>query len=360
VKNVNYTLMGLRGLLALLVVIFHINGSAVIEGYIDEAPKESLRYMLNYAGPISVNLFFVISGYLITQSLLNKPSVRDFAINRFLRIYPVFFSIHLIIFIVGPVIGYKWMDGIGLSGYVIHFISNALLLPGMFDLPIAQIVAWSLSYELFFYVIAAAIWCIYRSTRATTLKKYILYSFMVTICLVTVYYRNDMLYFVVGVVLFFSQDRIKRSWKPSRLFYLDGVIVLAAIYLSYHFMKVPIIVALVLSFLLFVPIIMEYGLLSQFLRTKFMRYLGAISFSLYMWHTMVMFPLKIIVPKISNFIGSSSFAFAIYALLSLVLSIFVAHLSYRCIEGRFTKYLKTKWVRRNGVSLESEFMVRRG
>ncbi|MFX3636000.1 MAG: acyltransferase family protein [Candidatus Pristimantibacillus sp.] len=357
-KNVNYTLLGLRGLLAFSVVIFHIYGSAVIEGYIGGFSQEQLLYMINYAGPISVDLFFVISGYLITQSLSNKRSLGEFVINRMIRIYPVFIVIHLFIFAVGPFIEYKWMAGIGVREYVTHFVSNALLLPGIFELPIAQIVAWSLSYELFFYIIAGLTWFIYCGTKLHKLGKYTFYLLIITLCAILVYYRKDMLFFAVGAALYFSQDWIKRGWKPNKYFYFNGVITLAAIYCSFQLLKAPIIAALVLSFLFFITIITEHGLLSSLLRTKLMRYLGKISFSLYMWHTMVMFPLKIFVPKISGLLGSSSLAFTIYASLSLVLSIVISHLSYQYLEVRFAGYLKTRWKRNRAVNRsESERVI---
>ncbi|WP_410771260.1 acyltransferase family protein [Fontibacillus sp. BL9] len=350
-KNVNYTLMGLRGLLALSVVIYHIYVSAVLEGYIPEIPKENYLYLINYAGPISVNLFFVISGYLITQSLLNKRTFGEFAVNRLLRIYPVFFAIHLIIFMVGPVIGYKWMDGIGAGEYLIQFFSNALLLPGMFPLPIAQIVAWSLSYELFFYIIAGMFWLVSRNSKLPKAGKGLLYALMVAAVAVIIYYRKDFSFFAVGVALYFGQNGIKKRWKPVKWFYFNGVILLAAIYISYYVMAFPIAVALVLSFLLFIPVIMEYGFLSLFLRTGLMRYLGKISFSLYMWHTMVMFPLKIIVPRIGGFLGSNDLSFSIYALLSLGLSLLVSHVSYRYIEVKFTNVVKLRGLKKRAGSI---------
>lgn len=350
-KRINYTLLGLRGLLALSVVFFHIYGSAVIEGYISGFSKEHLLNLINYAGPISVDLFFVISGYLITQSLSNKRTLREFIINRIIRIYPVFIVIHLFIFTVGPFIEYKWMAGIGWREYMMHFISNALLLPGMFQLPIAQIVAWSLSYELFFYIIAGLVWFIYHGQRMQKFGKYFFYFLLIALCSVVVYYRKDMLFFAVGVAVYFSQDRI--NWKTNKLFYLNGIIILAAIYYSFQLWNNPIAPALILSFLFFITIITEYGLLSAILRTRLMRYLGKISFSLYMWHTMVMFPLKIVVPKISGLIGFSSLSFAIYAMLSLVLSLAISHLSYHYLEVRFAEHLKIRW-KRNRINITSE------
>ncbi|MGM1023535.1 MAG: acyltransferase family protein [Bacillota bacterium] len=341
-KNANHTLTGLRGLLALSVVIYHIYGSAVLEGYIREVSRSNPIYLLNFAGPISVKLFFVISGYLITRSLLRKSNIREFAVNRFLRIYPVFLTIHILIFAVGPFIGYKWMTGIGVREYIIHFFSNALMLPGIFPLPIAQIVAWSLSYEMVFYVLVALAWSVYRSTKIPTIFKWASYAVIIAACVVVVYYRKDMLYFAVGIAMYFSEGLIKQWRKPLEIYYLNGIIFLAGIYLAYNTMQDPTIPALVLSSLFFISIVTEHGLLSRLLRTRVMIYLGNISFSLYMWHTMAMFALKIIVPKIGHVIGTSSLAFPIYALLSLVMSIIVSDLSYRIIEVKLTRRLKRR------------------
>ncbi|MEK4975976.1 acyltransferase family protein [Bacillus sp. FSL K6-6540] len=356
-KGTNQSLTGLRGLLALSVVIYHIFGSAILEGYLPDVAKESPLYWINYAGPISVNLFFVISGLLITQSLLNKRTLGQFALNRIWRIYPVFITIHIIIFAVGPFIGYKWMDGIGFVDYITNFITNALLLPGIFPLPIAQIVAWSLSYELFFYIIAGLAWFGYRNERLSMVSKWVLYAFVIGLSIVIVVYHSDFLFFAVGVLLFICQNKLRNRWKPNKIFYFNGLICFILMYVAYHKFTVPIAVALLLSFLLFIPIIKEYGLLSRVLRTGFMNYLGRISYSLYMWHTMVMFPLKIFVPKLSSMIGSSSLSFAIYAVLSLFLSIVVSHLSYQFIEQWLTGQLKLR-IKRKDIPAETGVIMK--
>lgn len=357
-KTANQTLTGLRGLLALSVVIYHIFGSAILEGYLPEVAKESPLYWINYAGPISVNLFFVISGLLITQSLLNKRTLGQFALNRFLRIYPVFITIHIIIFAVGPFIGYKWMDGIGFVDYVTNFVTNALLLPGIFPLPIAQIVAWSLSYELFFYIIAGVVYFLYRNERLPMVSKWVLYAVVIGFSIAIVVYHSDFLFFAVGVLLFICQNKLRNRWKPNNLFYFNGVILFILMYVAYHIFTLPIAFALLISFLLFIPIIMEYGLLSRILRTGVMIYLGKISYSLYMWHTMVMFPLKIFVPRLSSMIGSSSLSFVIYAVLSFFLSIVVSHLSYQFIEQWLTAQLKLRWIKRKDIPSETGVIMK--
>lgn len=59
-QKINNTLVGLRGFLALSVVIFHIYGSSVLEGYIKGFASDNILYAINYAGPISVNLFLLL------------------------------------------------------------------------------------------------------------------------------------------------------------------------------------------------------------------------------------------------------------------------------------------------------------
>lgn len=85
--------------------------------------------------------------------------------------------------------------------------------------------------------------------------------------------------------------------------------------------------------------------MSKLLRSSSFLYLGKISYSLYMWHTMIMFPLKKIIPKIGLYLQNSSSAFIIYFVLCIVLSIIVSHLSYQYIEIKLANYCKELWNR---------------
>ncbi len=84
---------GLRGLAILLVVLYH-NFS-----------------FINYSvfGWIGVDLFFVLSGYLITGLLLNSLEsthyIRNFYIKRVLRIFPLYYLCLIIFIIILPSIG---------------------------------------------------------------------------------------------------------------------------------------------------------------------------------------------------------------------------------------------------------------
>src|SRR5579885_2972754 len=159
-RGLNLQVHGLRGLAALLVFVFHIYGMATLAGFWPAAAVESWGFM--YFGRHAVELFFIISGYLIAGSVQRHGDARLFLIDRCIRIYPAFLAIHLIVFALGPPLHYKWMSGIAPAAWARAFVENALFLPGLFDLPLAQLNAWSLSYEAGFYLLCAAVWAVGR------------------------------------------------------------------------------------------------------------------------------------------------------------------------------------------------------
>src|SRR6185503_6263585 len=93
-------------------------------------------------------------GYVIFGALCREPSMARFLIKRGQRIYPTFLVPHLLWFTLGPALGVGWLAQTDTLGWLAHFLSNLIFLPGVFDLPIAQGVAWTLSYEVTFYLVA--------------------------------------------------------------------------------------------------------------------------------------------------------------------------------------------------------------
>jgi peptidoglycan/LPS O-acetylase OafA/YrhL len=83
---------GLRAFAVLSVVVAHMCG---FSGALPRGP-EWLANIIAYLGPGGVNIFFVISGYIITTLLMRenaattKPSLAGFYIRRFFRIVPPF------------------------------------------------------------------------------------------------------------------------------------------------------------------------------------------------------------------------------------------------------------------------------
>ncbi|KRE51047.1 hypothetical protein ASG85_19005 [Paenibacillus sp. Soil724D2] len=207
-----------------------------------------------------------------------------------------------------------------------------------------------MSYELTFYVLSGIVFFIYRNQYLNNYLKYIFYVFLVLICIGIIYIRPNTLFFIVGIALFLSEDQIKKLYKPKKILYFNGSIFLVLIYLSYDREPFNLIPAL-LSFLFFLSIITEHGLISKFLQINLLKYLGKISYSLYMWHTLIMFPLKKLTPKISLYVNTTSFTFIIFAVLTIALSIITSHLSYKYIKIKLTDFIKQLLIRRKNISL---------
>jgi peptidoglycan/LPS O-acetylase OafA/YrhL len=100
-----------------------------------------------------VDLFFVLSGYLIYGAVIRKKvSHLTFFRRRVERIYPTFlcvFAIYLVLSILFP--EENKIPARSLAA-AIYILQNALLLPGIFHIQPIITVAWSLSYELFYYL----------------------------------------------------------------------------------------------------------------------------------------------------------------------------------------------------------------
>lgn len=104
---------GIRGL-AVLIVVFH----NVADKGVGEVENALLKLILMVAdsGWIGVELFFVLSGFLITGILLDgknsQHQLRNFYIRRGLRILPLYYIFLIIIFIILPLIGMvpSWLD----------------------------------------------------------------------------------------------------------------------------------------------------------------------------------------------------------------------------------------------------------
>jgi exopolysaccharide production protein ExoZ len=119
-----YTLQLLRFVASLLVLFFHLE--------------------LIYSGYKGVDVFFVISGFVMyyTLFLKSRPSVFKFIINRFTKIFFLYWVALILLYIILP---YK----INSSSF-----QTFLLIPGHYSV---LGVSWSLSYELYFYFLIGTV-----------------------------------------------------------------------------------------------------------------------------------------------------------------------------------------------------------
>jgi peptidoglycan/LPS O-acetylase OafA/YrhL len=119
-------------------------------------------------GQHGVQVFFIMSGVLVMQSLMMSGSVRDYAIARALRIFPALAVCILITaLIVGPALTRlplaTYLNSPETPGYIVKtimLVTGMAPLPGLFaDNPVPGLVnssLWTLKYEVICYILLAA------------------------------------------------------------------------------------------------------------------------------------------------------------------------------------------------------------
>jgi len=132
-------IQALRAIAALMVLGMHVFHGPRVEGVVTRAAD---------LGHIGVDIFFVISGFIITKTAAGMAAANGgrlrlsgtFALHRIARIYPLFWVV--------------LAAGMALygAGEIAATPSKALLLPAPGR---TMPVAWTLSFELYFYLVAA-------------------------------------------------------------------------------------------------------------------------------------------------------------------------------------------------------------
>jgi exopolysaccharide production protein ExoZ len=135
-----------RAIAALLVVAMHLMNLATLGQA--PLPAQKVTAILGQFGHFGVDVFFVVSGFIITTVVskvaAKRPSPAQFLTRRAARIYPLFW-VTLLAFLLIPPGGAR-----GLEDLTHRPLSILLLEPTL-----AHPVAWTLVFEINFYVVAA-------------------------------------------------------------------------------------------------------------------------------------------------------------------------------------------------------------
>ncbi len=313
-------------------------------------------------GFIGVDIFFVISGYLMTRIILsglsdNNFSLSDFYKKRLMRIFPAllamitFFGI-LIYFCIptqwliytkqcfasslffSNIAFYYWDAGYFRGSQQLNFLLHT----------------WSLSVEWQFYMVYPVMLMLVRKTYINTRKVFngfFIMGICLSIGLMLFHYLFSATYsfymldtraweMMSGGLVFLFRDRIrgKSTQVKKRLFYVSfAILVFFLVFADEHSVR----------WWPFVTTMLPVGCTALILwlqpdlkifSNRIIKYTGDISYSLYLWH----WPLYVF----SLFFGlNESF---IYKMAFIVLSVFFAAISYHCIEKReYRNYKFTLW-----------------
>ena len=322
-----YDINALRAIAVISVLFYHLNVPYFSGGF---------------AG---VDVFFVISGYLMTKIIFdgvdkNEFSILNFWDRRIKRIVPALLFLIIVVTIVGFFFylpdEYSYNERNASASLL--FYSNDLYrrLSGYFDSAAENNIflhTWSLSVEWQFYIIyPLIIWCLVKLVKK---RQNVAISLMMTtflLCCLSIFltpiYPTASFYLlpartwellIGGCALFIEKKLVFRNTILLTSLYL--VILLSSVFLSDKLLWPGI-------FTLF-PVLATFGIIvlnqndQAILGNNTVQFIGKISYSLYLWH----WPLKVF----AQYMGFQLNATVIIGIIAL--SVLFAYISYRFIES---------------------------
>ena len=301
---------GMRGVAVGLVFFVHFFDS--FHGYI--TPDSILHlpfYFLATIGNLGVDLFFVISDYLIYGILLRQDQTyAKFWKRRIIRIYPVFLVTYVTYLVLSLLLPDFDKIGDPEIGTGIWLALNLFLLPGIFPVRALIMVAWSLSYEFLYYLFSPLVvgglrmWAWVQRWRMVFIVCLYLAGYSVLLAFPDE--RGRLLLFLAGALLFEAKRAGWLEGKPSAWGQAGAIGFLAlAFYVYFGLTSSPLLwegprlLEVNFShFLVTVPLFSVAffwfgfqsfrpgGALARILSTRPLRYLGNMSYTVYLFHVL--------------------------------------------------------------------------
>ena len=344
--SANYitALTGLRGIAAWWVVFYHFREALSL-------PADSFLNLLLRNGHLAVDLFFVLSGFVVFISYGDRFSKVDsrsysrFVLKRLARIYPLHLFV-LLLFLLDPLAVYLFSSVKSLAAYdPLYYLASLFLVQnwGWFDVPIWNVPAWSISTELGAYLIFPF--------AAVFVKRYFNHAGWHVVCVFVLCIVFSLAFFLGGytsigagivemglfrcivefsVGLILGHYYFSKGWKGS-FFYSYGIaLALMLVFCSVVFdipdyiFVVPVCVLIIAAFSGSNP---QFGFV---LSSRVFLYLGEISYSTYLIHYWIKGWIKFASDE------SDILHFFVYAVSVLLAS----HVLYRFVEvpGRLLHY----------------------
>lgn len=149
-----YELDLLRFLAAAAVLLYHYTYRGFAADHLVPVSYPELNSVTRY-GYLGVELFFIISGYVVLLSAYHK-TVKQFVISRITRLYPAFWAACTLTFLVVRLLGHHYAPTDPLFTpylmvYPRQYLVNLTMLFDYFGYLGIDTAYWSLTYELTFY-----------------------------------------------------------------------------------------------------------------------------------------------------------------------------------------------------------------
>lgn len=332
------SISGARGLAAFFVYVNHAPSMLTNMGYTVPGVSQ-WGWIYANLGSFGVQIFFCITGFLFFDRIIKCDGKLDwnrFYESRIRRIAPLFYFaciIYLVIvFVSNMSLHIDKHDMLTISGLITFgFIDSSMTIGGFKLYPLNSVI-WTLIHEWRFYFVLPLIAYTYCN------KKYGMPLLVVAVAIAVVDFKNSAVvcwpYFLTGIVVAILANRKYNLSKTVK--YLMAALALACFVVTsgimvdngYHWSR------FILSSVFFACIVLANPFYMHF---KPMRYLGEISYSVYLLHLPVLY---LSIKAIGTFVDISNLSQNEYWLIMVMIApvvVLVSSLSFRFIEYRYMK-----------------------
>lgn len=346
---------GLRGLAVLMVFADHY-------GNLDAYSHSALVMFADHikmTGWMGVDLFFALSGFLITNILWRtrqqKHRTRNFYMRRVLRLFPVDYGVWAFLLLYSGITSAGWDPRVFLEYlfYAGNYAAPTYLKVGPFMVDHF----WSLAVEEQFYLIWPLIlWNIKRlDTALRLLAALFCLSFLIKlVCLfvdpkIHAYYYlpTHMEPLVAGAFAALAYlkwpEVCQRAARIGLAISLSGLVIAFVVFdglanTSLLVMTITFPLVAVAATSLVLRSLDSGSWLSRVMNLRVLRFYGKISYGLYIYHYLLRIPLKqVLYVPIHKELRSHLLAGAIYLPLALMVCTLIAFISFRFYEKPFLK-----------------------
>lgn len=285
---------GLRGVAAFLVVIYHVKALHGIS--------------LIKAGYLSVDLFFILSGYVMCVSygdrLVSFAEFFKYMFSRLARLLPLLLFSYLAYFIVANVVDSAGVLILPSAAEILATITMIFGL-GLPNIHVYNFASWSISTEFYAYVVFGMFWLVVDNQRRALISlviSLVCYAFLFYIdlvkngcgvgakaCLDNVASSGAMIRclagFFAGVVVYHFKPWREFSWMGMSG-YAEVAIAVASIFLITTSTQYGVLAFVApLAFAMLIGLLSgDKGIISNLLNSPIPQMLGRLSYSMYLLH----------------------------------------------------------------------------